>query len=276
MGFVLAACLAASGVAKDQPFDPSKDPARKTVALTPLDAITREGLLQKRVGVGPLGLAGTFNSYASFLYVGNPSLVVHTDTAEIGKAGLRNTFPKGYRPTVRELFELIARQTQSSWSYDESRAYWVFARPAAPLPFRLELATGWKSESRGDYLFCQPPSMPVGLDVYAVHTFSAEDSERAQLTARSRENAALAFIRQLKPGVAASDMQVIQLGTHETLFYTTTTPREGVTWRQWSIAENGQQIVVVSALEDSQREKLLPQIEGMIASLVIEAPRNAP
>lgn len=255
---------------KDQPFDPRKDAPRKAVIPTPLDAAARQVTLDRRIGVGMLSAGGSFNSYASFLFAG-PGLVVHTDDPEIGAVRLRNSFPRGYRPTVRELFDHIAAQTSASWSYDETRAYWVFARPAAPLPFRVALAKDWSSEPRDGYLGCQPPIAPVGMDVYLVHTFSVPAEETVPFECRSREEAAVEFAQPFRPSVSAHDMTLVQIGRHEALFFTCPTPRPGATWRQWSIAERGHQIVVVSVIEAQNEAALLPQVEAMVASLEIGA-----
>lgn len=275
MGGVVALCLAAALAAKDQPFDPAKHAPRKEVAPERLDAAAQQSLLQRRIGTGMLGVGGSFNSYASYLYAA-PRLVVHTDEPEIGKARLHNVFPKDYRPTVAELFDAMANQMNATWAYDEARAMWVFSSGAVPLPFRVKLADGWRSEARGGYLFCQPPGAEVGMDIYFVHSFSAEDSALGELAARSRDHAALGFARTFNRDLTATDLQSVQLGSHDTRFFTAPTPRLGVTWRQWSIAEHGRQIVVVSALDDAKRDQLLPQIEAMITSLeIVPAPPAA-
>jgi hypothetical protein len=240
------------------------DPAPKVLKLTPLTANEQETLLARRQSGQ---IFGSFNSFASFLYV--VDTVVHTDDRRLAAVTLNSPFPEFYRPTCRELFNAMARQMRCSWSYDATRAYWLFAKPALPMPFKVTLAPGWESEERGDYLFCKPPQAPVGMDIYVMAEFS-DASGDAELPAKMREATAVRFARAFKKDVSANDMHLLKVGTYDALHFKTPTPRQGTTWRQWAIAEAGQVIVVVSAMDDALEAQVLPGVEAALKSFEVK------
>jgi hypothetical protein len=249
------------------PADPSGLPAGSTGKEAKPVLLTAEGqkaLLAKRA---PGGMAGSFNSYASLLYAMDGA-ILHTDDEEIGKASLSSPFPEFYKPTRAEFFNAIARQTSSSWSYDEKRAFWVFAKPALPMPFKITLAKDWESAERGNYLFCKPPTAPIGMDIYVMAEYSSTPVDPA-LPAKMREACAMMFATNFKKDVTAKDMSLAKVGTYEALHFKSPTPRPGTTWRQWAIAENGRAFVIVSAMDDANEKEVLPGVEEALQTFEV-------
>ncbi|MCX7935300.1 MAG: hypothetical protein N3A66_08590 [Planctomycetota bacterium] len=93
-------------------------------------------------------MSGSFSEYADLLY-GISDVFIAAEAAEILNTKLRPVFDEDYRPTFRELFEVIGRQTLSTWSYSAAHKAWLFAKPAPPPPLSMPLAAGWRIEDRG-------------------------------------------------------------------------------------------------------------------------------
>src|SRR5207244_1885953 len=108
---------------------------------------------------------GSFAKFTSFYYA-LKEVVIHSDSPAVNAAKMQNVFPDFYKPTYRELFETIARQTKSHFRYDEKHALWLFEPVEAKLPYQLKRADGWQSEDRGSHVKYTPPTAPVGMDVY--------------------------------------------------------------------------------------------------------------
>lgn len=240
--------------------DPSKS-AGKPPKITPLTPEQQKTLLEKRTGSS---MVGSFNSYASMMYAVS-EVILHTDDADTGKKGLLSPFPKFYKPTHTELFNAIARQTATSWSYDDKRAFWVFAKPALPMPFTVTLAKGWQSEERGNYLYCKPPDAPVGMDVYVMAEFSSDPEDR-ELPVKMREATAMMFATRFKKDISVKEMSLVKVGSLEALHFKTPTPRPGATWRQWVIADSGQIFVIVSVIDEKNEKIILPDLEAAVQS----------
>lgn len=241
-------------------LDPSKSTG-KPVKPRPLTDEQQKALLDKRTGGS---MVGSFNSYASLMYALN-EVILHTDEAETGKKALLSPFPKFYKPTHMELFNAIARQMATSWCYDEKRAFWVFAKPALPMPFTVTLAKGWQSEERGNYLYCKPPDAPVGMDVYVMAEFSSDPADQ-ELPTKMREATAMMFATKFKKDVSLNEMSLVKVGNLEALHFKTPTPRPGATWRQWVIAESGQTFVIVSVIDEKNEKVILPDVEAAVQS----------
>ncbi len=260
LAFSIFQAVTLAGAEKPKPKPSKPDaPAGKEMKLTPLTENQQRALLERRLSGQMLGL---FNGYASLLFAVD-NIVVHSDIKDIGTTELSSPFPEFYKPTVAELFDSLARQTASSWSYDAKRAYWLFAKPAMPMPFKVQLAKGWESDERGNYLFCKPPGAPVGMDIYVMAEYSgAEDDPK--LPEKMREAAALLFARNFKEDVTAKDMSIVRVGEYDSLHFKVPTPRPGTTWRQWAIAEEGQVILIVSAIDNANEKEVLPGVEAAI------------
>ena len=195
-------------------------------------------------------------------------VAIHTDSKEISQTSLTSPFPDFYKPTWREFFDSIARQTKSSWKYDPKRDYWVFAKPAMPVPFTVKLAKGWKSEDRGSYVFHGPPSAPVGMDVYVMGTYSALEKESTLFT-KVQEDIALRFARSFKNDVTTKEMSKVKVGKCDALHFKISAPRTGIIWRQWIVVDSAVAIAIVSAVTPEHEKQILPDVEEMLKSFAL-------
>ena len=234
----------------------------------PLSTDQREKQLSTRVSPGLLGNS-TFDSFASAAYALHYVVLTCKDEKVI-RERLSNPFPEFYKPTWREILETLARQLRTTWSYSEKEACWLFAKPALPRPFKIDLAKGWKEEDCGFFISFQPPDAEVGMDVFYLGTYSFEkDSEKELL--KARDHWALQFLKEINPKARIDDMKKVSIDGGEALHFETGAPREGVMWRQWVFARNGGVYGIVSAL-DKDRKALLKDVQGMVASFKFTSP----
>ena len=239
--------------------------------IQPLSPEAQQRLLDRRTTPQ---MVGRFGSFASLLYALD-NLPLHTDSERINDMGLASPFPENYEPTRRELFDAIARQTGSRWAYDGERGFWVFAEPPMPPPYTLDLAEGWRVEDRGIYTFYGPPDAPVGMDIYTLGGYSADDpgAER-RLYDRVRERLSLRTARRFAPDATADMMERVRVGPHEALFFEQPQTPGGAAWRQWAIVDEGQAVLVVSAVRPEHQTAVLPDVRAMVESFRLK-PRAA-
>ncbi len=202
----------------------------------------------------------TFNSFASYLYALN-IVTIHTDNPEVANTHLRS-FTDPDRPiSLRELFDEIAKQTTSKWSYDTIQGYWLFSKP---LPFEIELAQGWKKEIRNGYIFFKPPTASVGMDIYFAGRIDSSETAND-----ARKRIAEQYAKPIKPEINADSMQLVSLPHQNALFYTTEIKLKGILWRQWAIVEKEKCFVIVSAIKLEDNEKIYPDVELMVRSFKV-------
>ncbi|MBN1908746.1 MAG: hypothetical protein JW818_03320 [Pirellulales bacterium] len=235
--------------------------AKERKALSPEE---QKAFLAKRTHGG---LFGTFDSYCSFLYA-TQDVAIHTESKEVNQTALHTFFPEFYKPTWRELFDCIARQTNSSWKYDSKRDFWVFNPPAMPLPFEVKLAEGWRKEDRGGYVFFGPPTAPVGMDIYMAGTYSASENQQV-LFDKVRDSMALRFARALKKDVTTKDMSIVKVGKYDAL-HLKGISEKGVIWRQWVLVESGHAFIIVSAIKPEDEKEIFPDVEAMVKSFTVK------
>lgn len=228
----------------------------------PLTPEQREKQLNQRTSAGLLGMS-TFDSFASAAYAMS-DVVLTCEEGDVIKEPLSNPFPEFYKPTWREVMETLARQMRTSWSYSEKKATWMFAKPALPRPFKVELPKGWKDEDRGFYVFFQPPKAEVGMDVYLLGTYSFEKDADKEMV-KVRDHWALAYLKEIDPKAKTEDMKKVKIEGSEALHFETKAPRPGVTWRQWVFTKDNAAYGIVSALDDDKKE-LLKDVQRMVAS----------
>jgi hypothetical protein len=263
----LVTTLAVPAVAEDKPAAPPANDSGGLGKKLKVDALTpdqQKAFLAKRT---PGSLLGSFDSFASLLYAVD-NVIVSTDDEVVSRVRLSSPYPEFYKPTYAELFDVIARQTKSSWHYDTKNASWAFGKPTLPLPFTIDLAKGWTAENRGNYLFCKPPGATIGMDIYVLGSYSAEPADPA-LAGKMRDAAALLFAQNFKKDVTVKEMKSVKVGPYEALHFETPAPKAGVTWRQWMIAEGGQTLAIVSAIDTANEKAVLPDVQTMAQTLKI-------
>jgi len=224
----------------------------------------QEAVLERRTTGA---ITGVFTSYADLL-CGVSDVLIAADEQEILETKIQAVFEENYRPTFRELFDSIGRQTRSSWSYSVKRKAWFFSKPAPPLPFSMPAAEKWNVEDRGLTVLYKAPGLPVGLEVYVLGRYSADNAEEAAALARgARDACALNFSRIIKKDARLEDMSKTTLAKNEALYFEFPAPRAGHIWRQWAVATRENRIfVLVSVIPRERDEELLPQIKQMLAS----------
>jgi hypothetical protein len=210
-------------------------------------------------------MLGSFDSYASLLFA-TSDVAIHTNEPALAKKQLWAPFPEKYKPTWGELFEAIGRSTGSSFLFDANTDYWVFAKPAMPLPYSITLAKGWKAEDRGEYVAHIPSIAPVGMDVYVCGRYSGDEDE-PNLFLSVRDELAGTFAEPFEPNTPAKAMKRVQVDGAEALYYEGAHPKNpSVAWRQWVFVKDGRGIAIVSAIKKENEAKLLPDVQAMVAS----------
>lgn len=210
-------------------------------------------------------VTGNFGSFGSFLFAVE-DVAIHTDDKEIGATVLHSPFPDFYKPTWKELLDAIALQTQSSWKYDSTRDYWVFAKPNATKPYAVTLADKWTATDQGIYVGYKPPTYPVGMDIYYYGVYSTDTpKEQAALWEKIRNSWAIGFASNFKRDVSVSEMQKVKVADVEALYFQANAPRNNVIWRQWAFVKDGHAFVIVSSLLPGDKQ-LLTNVEAMVKS----------
>ena len=235
----------------------------------PLTEAQQSTFLARRTKAAMFGRFGSFGSLLYALY----DIVIHSDSKRINDTTLHSPFPDFYQPTWAESFDSIARQTQSTWHYDAARNCWVFAEPAAALPYHVDIAKGWRTEDRGMYVFYGPKDAPVGMDIYMLGRYSAKQDEQATFD-RVREALALQFAGKFAPDISVDKMQKVRAGDSPAIYFETADTPQGIIWRQWVIVERGYAIVIVSAIKPEDDATLWPDVKQMVASFKITPSNN--
>ncbi|MFA6210178.1 MAG: hypothetical protein WC714_12200 [Candidatus Obscuribacterales bacterium] len=220
-------------------------------------------------------ILGSFYEFNNLLFcMGAPYL--QTTSVDVSNTRLQSVHAQDYLPTFAELFETMARQTQSSVRYEPTfMSKWIVVPPAMPLPYSLKLEDGWKVEDRGLYVAYIPTLQPVGMDVYMLGRYSGLSREK---TIESRNLNALMFAKMFDKTVTVGDMEEVKLSNCDALFFKAkATIKKDCQWRQWSFLKDGQAFVIVSALDNKNADVLLPQVERMVASFqLVGGPAASP
>jgi len=220
-------------------------------------------------------ILGSFYEFNNLLFcMGAPYL--QTTSVDVSNTRLQSVHAQDYMPTFAELFETMARQTQSSVRYEPTfMSKWIVVPPAMPLPYSLKLEDGWKVEDRGLYVAYIPTLQPVGMDVYMLGRYSGLSREK---TIESRNLNALMFAKMFDKTVTVGDMEEVKLSNCDALFFKAkATIKKDCQWRQWSFLKDGQAFVIVSALDNKNADVLLPQVERMVASFqLVGGPAASP
>ena len=223
------------------------------------DPATRARFLNTRIHTGQM--LGTFNGMCSMWYAVF-DVLVSCKTEVICEIPLRSPFPEFYQPTWNEYFNAVARQAHARWSYLDDKYGFMFNEPPLPLPFEVQVADGWRAEHRGQYVAFIPTQAAVGMDIYMLGTYSADENE-AELHRRVRKHWALQFASRFDNDITTAEMQIVTIGGTEALFYDTAHPQTKVLWRQWAFVSNRMCFVIVSAIDPALDEAIWPDVEVM-------------
>lgn len=233
---------------------------------TPLTLEEQTELLGRRINIETLGY-DTFKTYAKKI---NKLIDVriHTESQMILKTSMMNVFPKFYLPTFKEVLDALARQTLSSWTYDDSKDYWVFSPPAMNLPFTIKLSEDWVSEEKGISLKCTPSIASLGMDIFMFGQYSATENE-SQLFTKVRNECALRFTNLLNRNITIKDMKSVTVNGVDALYYQTTSANPRVILRQWAFVKSGYAFVILSLIDKQNEETILPEVQAMVDSFEV-------
>lgn len=210
----------------------------------------------------------TFGEFAEVLLSAG-IVQIHSSNARVTRTRLAPICDKSHDLKMSEFLETIARQTGTTAKFDEKKCRWNFEPPAMPLPYRLSIAKGWHEEQRGYYTAYIPKIAPVGMDVYMMGRFDELDDSRMK---QIRNEQALWFADRMRPGVKIEAMNTTTVDGCEALSFETKAPMEGRQWRQWAFVKDNQAFVIVSAVDDKNESKLIPDVEAMVSSFRVIEP----
>jgi len=217
--------------------------------------------LQTRV---PGSLIGKFGSFAGLFYA-LEGVLIGTPSKKVLEIQLHGVYPKKeiYQPTYEEFFETIARQTETSFSYQPDVNVWLFDAPAMPLPFSLTKAPDWTEENRGQYVAYIPTVAPVGMDIYMMGKYSALSDEKAK---NIREFLALSFSQAMLKTPTIDQMKNTTIDGAEALYLESAGKAPETRWRQWAFIKNGCGFIIVSAYRTENEKTIVPAVDAMIKS----------
>lgn len=250
-------------------------------------------LLAKRVdgGVGH-NFRGFSNQFLVMcrIQIGS-GVALTTNSREIALAELQPVFPESYRPTLRELFDTLALQTKSTWRYDPTDKHFQSDVPGAVTdlaifeftaakhehPYEVTLSEGWKAEDQGHWLMLIPPDFPVGLDIYQVGTYSADDkAEEAKLFEKVRTDVSLQWAERVAEGVTAEKLKPAKVGPYEALYFESMIPSQlgkDIRWRQWVFMAEDRCFFVVSTILPELDKKIFPDVEKTLETFRLLPPK---
>lgn len=290
VSIAFSACLLTAAQGQDSEATKSK------ASPKPLAQDEQERLLKTRVD-GRTG--GTFRQFSSqFLATSRLSLTsevrLMTSSDEIAGTSLQPVYPPTYKPTLRELLDVVTLQTRSQWKYDPTSksvpsdvetgpvtevATFEFTKTGTERtkPYQVTLPKGWRSVDRGHWTMYVPPNFPLGMDIYELGAYSSDDKTEADdLVKRIPRDVALGWAKRAKDNVDPKEFTPAKVGPYPALYFDTMKHlRDGSTvrWRQWVFMVDNQCYGVVSTIFPLYEDKFFPDVQSMLASFVIKKPK---
>ena len=278
---------APTGVAKAAHKGQSVDePDDEPVNIKPLTEEQLEKLLAARLDGGLHDKFGQFGNM--FLVMSRIKFGVGiglmSSDREISNTELQPVFPIFYKPTLREFLDAIALQTFSKWKYDPTNkfvkssvkdakpvddlAIFEFTKVGREKPYTVKLMDGWKSDDKGHWLMLIPPSFPVGMDIYQMGTYSADNpADEAELFRKVRSEVAQQWARNVGQNVSADDMKSVKVGEFDALYFDAMVPSQlggELHWRQWVFMAGNRCYFIVSTIKPDLEDEIFPDVEVML------------
>jgi hypothetical protein len=275
----------------ETPLEPTAA-QQKSAKIVPLTPEQQADLLAARVDGG---LGNEFRQYANMFLVFSrlqlgSGVGLMTSSPEIAAAELQPVFPSTYQPTLRELLDMIAMQTGSSWKYDSSGKYFQsdvpgesaatglaifeFTPAKRDKPYEVTLAKEWKAVDKGHWLMLVPPSFPVGMDIYELGSYSTDDKAAPSDWINSiRGEIALEWAQRVNPEATRDDLQPAKVGPYDALYFEALIDSQldkKLRWRQWVFAEGNRCYFIVSTILPEKDEEIFPDVEQMVGSIRIK------
>jgi hypothetical protein len=269
----LLVLLAASvGSSQTHPIGSPENPRQITSADMGPDIDPAEFLSQ------PYNALPMFSSFRSFMSVNYASANVwvhaENDEQEIYDSRVVYSYPEFYKPTWKEVFDVIARQMRCTWEWNPGNRQFKFARSDRGPFFGVDLADGWRREDRG-YVWHAPKDQNFGMDIYYFGHFTSS-AQHPDLIPKVRTHYALQSFSSWPESPTEKQMQLVQAGGAEALYIRCDTPRPGAVWRQWSLVRDGHAFLIVSAMPAARERELSRQVDQMVATFRVGASSTQP
>lgn len=276
-----------------EPFGPMGD--LQPVTVKPMSETQLNDLLNTRIKGG---LPFTFRQFANMFVVGSMlstgkmiGLVSSSDN--ICDSELTNVFPDTYKPTVREFLDVIAIQTGSQWKYEPTNKFiksdkktdkpieeigiFEFQESERTPPYTIKLAEGWKSSDRGGWVANYPPIYPVGMDIFELGHYSANDASKDDLTKKIPFDVALEWAKRVKPDATVKDITTTKVADYEASYFDTILKAktgENMRWRHWAFMADQHGYLILSTILPENENKLFPDVQSMMNSFKIVIPKH--
>jgi hypothetical protein len=270
----------------------SPESEENAVTIVPLTDAELEALLSHRLEGG---MQGTFAQFSNMFFVGSgirlpKAIALAAKSDRVAATPLNSPFPTSYKPTLREFLDAIALQTISEWSYTTEDVVHRSGKPSGPIdhiaafqfifkqrpkPYDFTLAEGWKGVDRGNWLMLSPPDFPVGLDIYEMGTYSADDKQaEPELFRTVRQDVAFEWAQRVSEGAKLDDMREVKVGEYDALYFEAMIPSQlnkDIRWRQWVFMVDNACYFVVSTILPENEMTIFPAVESMLATFHMEA-----
>lgn len=289
-----------SGIFISTNVDPTARKAARAKAVPMrvklLTAQQQEHLLKERLSGG---MEFTFESFANMFLCSsrqqiNVGIGLMSTNTVILETELQTVFPGSYKPTLREFLDAIALQTAATWSYEttgkfvkgdspnapplEGMAIFEFVAAQRVKPFEVTLAKGWTTKDRGHWLALIPPTFPVGMDIYEVGAYSADNPAQEQaLLKKIPSEVALEWARRAKKNTTRKELKMGKVGPYDALFFETMVPThlgKDAHWRQWVFMVANKCHFIVSTIFPECEAELYPAVEQMVKSFKATKSKN--
>jgi hypothetical protein len=270
----------------------TKDDKSGSATIKPLTAAQQEKLLAQRVNGR---MADSFNQNTNMFLAMSRIDVQYgvglmTSSKEIAGLPLQSPFPQSYRPTLREFLDAIALQTRSDWKYDPSSKYleshvehdkpvddlamFEFTASKRKKPFEITIANGWKSIDKGNWVMFVPPTLPVGLDIYEMGTYSCDDKgKRKELLNKVRHDVALEWAQRVSEAARKEDLKSAKVGSFDALFFEAMVDSQldkKMRWRHWVFMDDDKCYFVVSTILPEFEGKVFLDVEKMLSTFKVK------
>lgn len=263
-------------------------------ALKVLNSKELAGLLQQRVDGT---ISGTFDDFANgFIGLTRDEIGhmvgLYPGTPSVARQKLQRAFASCYDPTLTELFDAIAVQTQTKWAYKPDGQ---FVKSSKPLPravegfsvfeftpakrdltYQVRLPAGWKSENTGAFIKYFGPSFPLAVDVFPQGRISigGTDSKGKEALRQYAYQLSIDWAKKAKPDVKPSELGAGKVGSYDAITFDTMVeraPGQKVHWRQWVVTDpvsRNVYFILSSILPEKERE-IYPGVQELLASFKI-------
>lgn len=307
IGFSTLALAAAAPTCAQVRIQMHKEPNAKAPAIfkQPIKTLSKDELqkfLSQRID-GRIS-NGTFRDFSNMYFVMSrieigKSIALATDDKDVSTAYLEPAYPASYQPTVQELLDAVALQSDSRWVYEEqyqvvytetenraakksmdSVVVFQFLPREKPLPFKINTVEGWTTVPRTNWMMYIPSGLQCGMDIHMQGRVSADsDSDLAKLLSRMPREAALENLQRARPDATVDDLKKVKVGKYDAYFFQQALPPKGeekVRWRQWHFMVGDRLMYAISTLPVEVDDKLYPEVEKMLASFeTVDAPKTS-